>query len=80
MNTPEEDFAYGRPWSVEELRKKSWEDLHSLWWVCCKERNRIATEAYERKRAEAGYGDSESGTRDRTVSLVLYENFGVNIC
>jgi len=67
MNTPEEDFAHGRPWCVEELRGKNWEDLHALWWVCCKERNRIATEAFERKRLEAGYGDYEAKRRDVTV-------------
>jgi large subunit ribosomal protein L47 len=68
MNTPEEDSEHGRPWCVEELRGKSWEDLHAMWWVCCKERNRIATEAYEKKRLEAGYGDFESEKRDVTVS------------
>lgn len=67
MNTPEEDWQHGRAWTAEELRGKSWEDLHSLWWVCCKERNRIATESAERKRLDAGFGSHEADVRDRTV-------------
>jgi len=68
MNTPEEDSAFGRAWSVHELRRKSWEDLHCLWYECCKERNRIATESKERERVSAGYGAHEATARDRAVS------------
>lgn len=69
MNTPEEDAEFGRAWSVEELRTKSWEDLHGLWWMCCKERNRLATERFERTRLNAGYGDHESLERERAVCV-----------
>lgn len=41
--TPKQLSAHGRSWTVQELRGKSWEDLHALWWMCCRERNRIAT-------------------------------------
>ncbi|KAI1006650.1 hypothetical protein K3495_g1567 [Podosphaera aphanis] len=67
INTPEEDAAFGRSWAVEELRGKSWEDLHALWWVCAKEKNRIATASYERERLNAGYGEAESEDRDKAV-------------
>ncbi|KAI4123061.1 MAG: hypothetical protein LQ338_005457 [Usnochroma carphineum] len=67
LNTPEETNAFGRPWVVEELRHKSWEDLHSLWWLCCKERNILASQEYERKRLKAGFGDAEIMDRNRAV-------------
>jgi len=69
MNTPAEDREHGRAWSVEELRRKSWDDLQRLWWVCCRERNRISTADKERKRANMGFGAAESKNRDDAVCL-----------
>ncbi|KAJ9635952.1 54S ribosomal protein L4 mitochondrial [Coniosporium apollinis] len=67
MALPEEVGAHGRAWTVEELRHKGWDDLHALWWVCVKERNRIKTQTYELLRLEAGYGEYEAEERDKTI-------------
>jgi large subunit ribosomal protein L47 len=72
VNPPEEDTKHGRSWSVEELRHKSWDDLHRLWWVCVKERNRIATANWERNKSKLGFGENESMKRDFEVSFPLY--------
>lgn len=69
INTPKEDQAHGRAWQVEELRKKSWDDLHALWWACCRERNMIATANAERSRLKLGFGENEARMRDQVVRL-----------
>ncbi|KXH65033.1 hypothetical protein CNYM01_11945 [Colletotrichum nymphaeae SA-01] len=71
LNTPKEDQSHGRAWTVEELRKKNWEDLHSLWYVCLKERNRIATTSLERERRKVGFGGFEANSRDETVVTTM---------
>ncbi len=73
--SPTLDAAFGRAWTVEELRRKSWEDLHRLWWVCVKERNRIATTTAARKFYELGYGNYEAKERDAAVGLVFSSFF-----
>ncbi|KAH9869080.1 54S ribosomal protein L4 mitochondrial [Plenodomus biglobosus] len=71
LQTPVEESRHGRAWTVGELRSRDWDSLHQLWWVCVKERNRLATEQIERTRLNAGYGDHESKQRDKTVQETM---------
>ncbi|KAI1116916.1 MRP-L47-domain-containing protein [Nemania sp. NC0429] len=61
--TPDESAEHGRGWTVEELRKKNWDDLHKLWWVCVKEQNRLITAQKERERLKFLDGDEQADTR-----------------
>lgn len=72
MATPEEMAAHGRSWTVPELRNKDWDDLHRLWWVCLKERNRLRTYEAERNRVGNMYGAHESNERLKEVSIALH--------
>lgn len=71
IRTPSQLAQHGRAWTTLELDRKSFDDLHTLWWMCVRERNRIYTDHLERKRLRAGYGDLEGQVRDKTVQKTM---------
>ncbi|KAF2437752.1 MRP-L47-domain-containing protein [Karstenula rhodostoma CBS 690.94] len=69
--TPVEEGRHGRAWTVNELRNRDWETLQQLWWVCVRERNRLATAHFEHRRQGAGHGKTEMEERDETIQETM---------
>lgn len=57
MRTTEELDRQSRPWTIPELRRKSFDDLHSLWFTCLKERNILARENHLLRNSVEGFQD-----------------------
>lgn len=65
------NHSAGRAWTVGELRSRDWESLHQLWWMCVKERNRLATATIELQRLDVGSGELENEERDKVVQETM---------
>ena len=48
----------GRPWTAAELRLKSFDDLHKLWFVCLKERNLVLSDRLYLKQIGQAVADT----------------------
>jgi len=64
----EQEEAHGRSWTYHELLFKDFADLHTLYWQCVLEQNRVATRQLEHRRLRLGYGATEVKARLKVVS------------
>ncbi len=72
--------ATGRSWTPTELRAKSFQDLHALWFICCKERNKLLSQREEARRFSLHFPATprlrQTHRTMRHVKLVVWERRG----
>ena len=79
MVPAEDESAFGRAWTYQELTIKSFEDLHRLWYTCMMERNRTYTRKGELDRMKAGYGGFEADERIEAVSAIADRDYTLSL-
>ena len=62
----------GRSWRSYELRRKSFKDLHTLWYIILRERNLLGTQRAEALRLGISYRLIEGVEKDKQVGSMIY--------
>lgn len=63
-------IVYGRAWSADELRLKSFEDLHKLWYTLLKELNLLYTQKSEACRVRQRFFGMHRIQKVRSLLLI----------
>lgn len=70
LRTRSELEDIGRPWTIPQLRRKEFDDLHTLWYVCLKERNRLYRESQLLQDYTTRVGEESLDERNTAVDSV----------